>query len=86
MQKNFDYIKFAHISPTSQNFHLRFVLLKIDFLSCIDIIEPVYIKNCLQVNHISSRQFSFINYYIQQQQYFYLEKTENLNENSKSLQ
>ena len=45
-----------------------------------------YIKNCLQADHISSRQFSFINYYIQQQQYFYLEKTENLNENSKSLQ
>ena len=44
MQKNFDYIKFAHIPPTSQNFHLRFVLLKIDFLNCMDIIEPVYIK------------------------------------------
>jgi len=57
MQKNFDYTKFAHIPPTSQNFHLRFVLLKIDFLNCMDIIEPVYIKNCLQVNHISSRQF-----------------------------
>jgi len=57
MQKNFDYTKFAHIPPTSQNFYLRFVLTKIDFLSCMDIIEPVYIKNCLQVNHISSRQF-----------------------------
>ncbi len=44
MQKNFDYTKFAHIPPTSQNFHLRFVLLKIDFLNCMDIIEPVYIK------------------------------------------
>jgi len=57
MQKNFDYTKFAHIHPTSQNFHLRFVLLKIDFLNCMDIIEPVYIKNCLQADHISSRQF-----------------------------
>jgi len=57
MQKNFDYTKFAHIPSTSQNFHLRFGLLKIDFLNCMDIIEPVYIKNCLQVNHISSRQF-----------------------------
>ena len=37
--KNFNYTKFAHITPKSQNFHLRqYFIPKFDFLSCMDVI------------------------------------------------